>query len=116
MAPTKDDEEAAKEKAAANAESDPQRLLPGEDLRTGELDDAVHWRDVYQELVHFKERMVADTRRAVQEAFKKEASRELASTDLVTLEAEFRRFTHRLSFWSRRVAEIARKQANAKGS
>lgn len=114
MALAKDADDAAREKAAAVAASDQERLLPGEDPGTDRLDDAVHWRDVYQELVNFKEGMVAQTREAVHEAFRKEASREIASTDLVTLEAEFRRFTHRLSFWSRRVGELRREQEKRK--
>ncbi len=67
------------------------------------MEDARHWATVYRELKTFKQRMIATAESAIAEAFEKPASREIATTDLVALRAELRRFDHRLAFWTRRV-------------
>jgi hypothetical protein len=97
------------ERQAAEAEIDADRLLPGEDPDSDELDDATHWRSVYQELMAFKERILHETREAAC-SVQQDASQEIVNTDLQTLMSEHRRFTHRLSFWSRRVGELERKK------
>ncbi|HEY8737607.1 MAG TPA: hypothetical protein VIO62_11270 [Candidatus Dormibacteraeota bacterium] len=51
----------------------------------------------------FKQRMIETAESAIAEAFETPASREIATTDLVALRAELRRFDRRLAFWTRRV-------------
>ncbi|MDQ6885415.1 MAG: hypothetical protein M3077_14455 [Candidatus Dormibacteraeota bacterium] len=91
------------EERAAEAEVDPNRLLEGEDPDSADVDDARHWATVYQELRHFKRRMIETAESAIADGIQKPASREIVSTDLVALRAELRRFEHRLAFWTRRT-------------
>jgi hypothetical protein len=102
-----------KERHAAEAEIDSDRLLPGEDPSSEVLEDATHWRNVYQELMAFKERILDQTREAAR-SVEQDASQEIVDTDLQTLESEHRRFTHRLTFWSRRVGELEQQRKKPK--
>lgn len=47
--------------------------------------------------------MIQTAESAIAEALEKPASREIATTDLVALRAELRRFDRRLTFWIRRL-------------
>jgi hypothetical protein len=91
-----------KERRAAEAEVDPDRLLEGEDPDTADLDDARHWETVYSELKSFKRRMIETAESAIKDGIQKPASREIVTTDLVALRAELRRFERRLAFWTSR--------------
>jgi hypothetical protein len=93
------------EEVAAEKAGDPDRLMPGEDPDTTFLDDAKHWRSVYEELLSFKYEMVDKTEDKMEEV-SPPAARELASTDKVVLGAELERMRHRFEFWDRRCREM----------
>jgi hypothetical protein len=93
---------------ALEKEFDQNRLLQGEDPESQDPEDIRHWIQVYQELVNFKERLIATAVESLHEAIDSEASREIASTDLVTLRAELQRFRARLDFWERKAAKLER--------
>jgi hypothetical protein len=81
---------------------EPDRLLEGEDERTEYVDDAVHWTDVYAELLDFKQSLLDLAERQVA-ALDDAAESEVRDTDLKVLAAEAARFRRRLAFWQRRV-------------
>jgi hypothetical protein len=82
-------------------------LLEGEDPSTHEREDARHWRDVYSELAAFKEQVLG-TVIEFEERTARDASREIARTDRVAMEAELRRFRRRLAFWTDRLARLGK--------
>ena len=98
-----------RERKAAKATVDEDRLLEGEDPRSTAVEDAEHWAAVYRELKAFKERLVRTAKESVA-SYTEDVSREVAKTDMVTLTAELRRFNRRLQFWQRRWAELRRKR------
>jgi hypothetical protein len=90
---------------AADRSVDDDRLLEGEDPQTSYLEDATHWVTVYSELLGVKRDLlgVAEERLHVLEP---PVRREIASTDLVVLDAEMKRFSRRLEFWRARCLEL----------
>jgi hypothetical protein len=95
-----DQAEEAAEKAA-----DADRLLEGEDPQTTYLEDAAHWVTVYSELLAVKRDLVGVSENRLPD-LTEEASQEVATTDLVVLDAEMRRFSHRLAFWRERCVVL----------
>jgi hypothetical protein len=95
-----------RDRQAAEDQVDPDRLLEGEDPNTPQPEDARHWVETYRELLVVKERLLGTTRESMAQALDQSATREVASTDLVTLRAEHARFKRRLEFWKRRAAEL----------
>jgi hypothetical protein len=93
---------------ALEKEFDQDRLLQGEDPESQDPEDIRHWIKVYQELVDFKERLIATAVESMHKRIESDASREIASTDLVTLRAEHQRLRVRLDFWERKAAELER--------
>jgi hypothetical protein len=98
----------AKVTQALEKEFDQNRLLQGEDPETQDPQDIRHWIKVYQELVDFKERLIATAVESMNKRIESDASREIASTDLVTLRAEHQRLRDRLDFWERKAARRER--------
>jgi hypothetical protein len=94
----------ATEEAAEKA-VDPDRLLEGENPATPYLDDATHWVTVYTELLGVKRDLVGVTEDRLPD-LPVEARREVASTDLVVLDEEMKRFARRLEFWRQRCVEL----------
>jgi hypothetical protein len=90
---------------AAERSVDPGRLLDGEDPETTYLDDAIHWVTVYTELLGVKRDLVATSEDRF-ESMQAESRREVASTDLVVLDTEMKRFSRRLEFWRQRCVEL----------
>ncbi|HEY6783045.1 MAG TPA: hypothetical protein VI296_07400 [Candidatus Dormibacteraeota bacterium] len=84
---------------------EPERLLEGEDEHTEYVDDAVHWTEVYAELLDFKQSLLDLAERRVA-ALDDAAESEVRETDLKVLAAEAARFRRRLAFWQRRVEEL----------
>lgn len=84
---------------------EPERLLEGEDEHTEYLDDAVHWTEVYAELLDFK-RSLLDLAEQRVAALDDAAESEVRETDLKVLAAEAARFRRRIAFWQRRVEEL----------
>lgn len=90
---------------AAQDAVEPGRLLEGEDEHTEYVDDAVHWTEVYAELLDFKQSLLDLAERRVAE-LDDAAESEVRDTDLKVLAAEADRFRRRLAFWQRRVEEL----------
>lgn len=90
---------------AAQKAGDEDRLMRGENPETTYLEDAEHWIGVYRELLSFKQDLLAFTKDRVAR-MKPPASNELATTDLVILEAEHGRLLSRFDFWERRHREL----------
>jgi hypothetical protein len=90
---------------AADKAVDGDRLLEGEDPATPYLEDAAHWVTVYSELLSVKRELVGVSEERLPE-LPKEARHELASTDLVVLDAEMKRFSRRLAYWRERCVEL----------
>jgi hypothetical protein len=84
---------------------DPHRLLRGEDPETEYADDARHWIAVYHELLGFKQDMLR-TAREDMARISESAQQEVLDTDLPVMEAEARRFQHRIRFWEGRLEEL----------
>jgi hypothetical protein len=94
-----------KEKAAHD-QVDDGRLLPGEHPTASHPDDALHWAQVYRELVEFKNSTID---RSVVDAvgLGDVARQEIEATDLVVLRAERDRFQRRAEFWRDRYRTLA---------
>jgi hypothetical protein len=102
----KDDEKSGYQRAADDA-ADLDRLLPGEDSRSKNLDDVRHWVQVYTELVSFKHDLLRSTYEHLAEMQKQDARGEVRGTDELVLEAEAKRFERRLEFWEGRSREVS---------
>jgi hypothetical protein len=82
-------------------ESNPERLLAGEDPETILPRDAIHWIAIYREMINFKIQVlnrVGEGLRGVSD----EAKTEL-SEDVDLIEAQLGRYERRLKFWLKRV-------------
>jgi hypothetical protein len=84
---------------------EPERLLEGEDEHSAYADDALHWTQVYAEILDFKQSLLELAERRVA-VTGDDAGAELRETDLKVLAAEAARFQHRLVFWQRRLREF----------
>ena len=107
----KDEEKTGKEKAAEDAAgdaTDKDRLLPGEDTATKQLDDARHWLEVYTELLSFKSDLLSSTYEHLSDMEMRDARTEVRQTDELVLEAEAERFKRRRKFWEDRFEELSR--------
>lgn len=90
---------------AADKSVDPDRLLEGENPETTYLDDATHWVTVYSELLSVKRELLSTSEDRLG-SMQAESRREVASTDLVVLDTEMKRFSRRLEFWRQRCLEL----------
>lgn len=93
------------EEVAAKKAGDEERLMRGENPDTTYLEDAEHWAGVYRELLAFKQDLLDFTKERIAR-MKPPASNELATTDLVILEAEHNRLRSRFDFWEKRRGEL----------
>lgn len=100
--------------AGVNKAVDPDRLLDGEDPDTEFAEDALHWVQVYSELVQFKERVVQTAHSSLDGA-RTEVVAEVRDTDLAVLAAERLRLRRRLSYWEERYAELLAQAAPDNG-
>jgi hypothetical protein len=94
------------EEVAAQKAGDEERLMRGENPETTYLEDAEHWAGVYRELLVFKQDILDFTKDRIAR-MRPPASNELATTDLVILEAEHERLRSRFDFWEQRRRELA---------
>jgi hypothetical protein len=90
---------------AADKAIDADRLLDGENPESMYLDDATHWVTVYSELLAVKRDLVGVSEGRLPD-MPVEARHEVATTDLVILDAEMKRFSQRLAFWRDRCVEL----------
>src|SRR5260370_16967679 len=99
--PTDGDELQERAEHAPDKVVDPDRLLPGEEPATTNLDDIDHWLSVYSELLGFKQRLVDTTEQAAAELDHSDAQAEGADTALTLLEREPNRPWSHLPYWPR---------------
>jgi tRNA/tmRNA/rRNA uracil-C5-methylase (TrmA/RlmC/RlmD family) len=79
--------------------------MRGENPDTTYVEDAEHWSGVYKELLAFKQDLLTFTKERIAR-MKPPASNELATTDLVIMEAEHDRLRVRFDFWEARRREL----------
>ena len=96
---------AAEAQQAAREVTSSERLLPGEEdsLASGRVDDALHWRTVYEELFAFKQNLLSalvDQRDVVDPDGLDEVE-----NDEILLTREADRLSERLEFWRQEVAK-----------
>ena len=94
------------QEVAAHQAGDEERLMRGENPDTTYLEDDEHWAEVYRELLTFKQDLLDFSKERIAR-MKPAASDELATTDLVILEAEHHRLRGRFDFWEKRRLELA---------
>ena len=83
----------------------PERLLPGEDPDTTDLEEAERWLAAYDELLGFKHDVVGEAEAKSDEL--SEVVQPEAQADLALLHAERERLERRYDFWRSRVKELA---------
>lgn len=86
------------------------RMQPGEDPSSRLLEDAAHWSSVYEELIAFKERLLAEVEDKIQEVEKPAVGAELGH-DRDILRFELRRLRLHHAFWAERVGSTAPSEA-----
>jgi hypothetical protein len=96
---------------AAFESVDGDRLLAGEDERTPYAGDALHWINVYAELLDFKRYIIGRTEERVP-SMGPDSAAEVKGTDLKILRTEAERFERRLAYWRGR-AEALDEQADS---
>jgi hypothetical protein len=84
---------------------EPERLLEGENEDSAYLDDAMHWAEVYTELLDFKQSLLTLAEQRVT-VMHDDAGLEVEETDLKVLKAEAARFERRLEFWQDRISAL----------
>jgi hypothetical protein len=106
----KDEDKTGHQRAAEDAAqdaTDQDRLLPGEDSSSKQLDDAQHWVKVYTELLIFKRDLLSSTDEHLDDMSLEDARTEVRATDRLVLEAEAERFERRRRFWEERNRELS---------
>jgi hypothetical protein len=91
---------------AARRAVDQDRLLPGEDPRSRNPEDAHHWVRVYDELHRFKLELIGQARSRM-DAMNPTAQVELEQVDLAIMQAEADRLGRRLGYWKERLNELS---------
>jgi DNA-directed RNA polymerase subunit F len=79
--------------------------MSGEEPSTMRLSDAIHWMEVYEELIRVKDDLI-ETAVSRLATLAPESSDEIRGSDLVLLQAERARFEARLAFWKNRHREL----------
>ena len=98
------DAEAGNVKQTAQEQVELDRLLPHEDVATTVRQDAELWADVYQELLEFKQAMIALIDESMDSLTP--LARGEVGRDRVILSAEADRLALRHTYWRRRVDEL----------
>lgn len=91
--------------------ADPNRLLPGENPKSTDPEDALHWVAVYEELYRFKAELIGQTRARLAR-MPADAQREVKDTDLAVLLAESERLGSRLDYWKARCRHLQNASAS----
>lgn len=87
------------------------RMQPGEDPSSRLSEDAVHWSAVYEELITFKERLLAEVENKIEEADEPAVGAELGH-DRDILRFELRRLRLHHAFWAERVGQPSPAEAS----
>lgn len=88
------------------AESGADRLLPGEDPGTKDLEDVELWLQVYREMIGVKQDLITRLDGHLR-GLSEPAQAELNSIDNTLMKEQVARFQRRLEFWQSRRAELA---------
>ena len=94
-------------------ESESEPLMPGEEPTSEHVEDAMHWLNVYSELLDFKRFMLDGATKRANEMQSEEARQEVEQTDLRVARAEAERFARRLAYWRGRLDAVKAKQTEA---
>jgi hypothetical protein len=103
-------EETLGEEETRDAASNPDRLLPNENPSTRSLEDVTHWMAVYDELLTFKEALLASADRQLIDRSQQVGNDLSSATDLSALKAQNDRLRRRFEFWSELHNKLARLQ------
>lgn len=91
---------------AADRGSDSTQAMDGEgDPRSASMDQALYWRQIYQEILAMEEKVME----RIQDLMSRqspEARREVERTNVPVVAAQAERFRQRLKFWTARVDEL----------
>ena len=91
---------------AAARGGDASQSMDGElDPRTASLQEALYWRQIYQEILTMEEK-VMERIRYLMARQSPEARREVELTNVPVVSAQADRFRQRLGFWTARVQEL----------
>lgn len=83
----------------------PDRLLEGEDPRTIFPQDARHWIAVYDEMIDFKEGLLARVRTLLM-SLPAAARQDVTDNDIVLIEDQLSRYRRRLEYWYARQWDL----------
>jgi hypothetical protein len=86
--------------------TDPDRRLPGEDPEAADLADAEHWAHVYDQLLHFKQRVLADVDIAEHELPEPATAETELDKQVMLIQAD--RLRRRQAFWEARKKSLGR--------
>jgi hypothetical protein len=89
-----------------------QRLMDGENPDSTEIEDAIHWSNVYGELITFKERLLAQMRSGLP-SLPGEAAAEVRGVDMAITRQQMERYKSRRAFWEQRTKDLAGKRPEA---
>ena len=81
------------------------RLLLGERPDSRFLEDALHWRSVYSELIAFKDMLIEAMEQRLAN-MSDQARDEAAGIDLTLTRAQLAHYQKRFDFWNERVAVL----------
>ena len=90
------------------------RLLDGENPDSLEVEDAVHWSAVYAELIEFKQVLLAQMRKSLQQ-LPVEAAAEIRTVDMGIIRSQLERYEACRAFWEQRRENLVRKSNGANG-
>ncbi len=85
--------------------TDPDRRLPGEDPARADAADAEHWAHVYDQLLQFKERVLADIDQAERELPDPATRDTELDKQVMVIQAD--RLRRRRAFWEARKRNLA---------
>lgn len=86
--------------------TDPELLLPGEDAASGEIRDAIHWIQIYGELIGMTSSLLERAEPTVR-GMHHEAANEARETQRL-LRAQRQQYETRYDFWRDRAAALTR--------
>lgn len=97
------------DEAVARAEitwvTDPEMLLPGEDPASGEIRDAIHWIQIYGELIGMTSALLERSEPTVRDMHE-DAAHEAGGTQKV-LRAQRQQYQARYDFWRDRATALS---------
>jgi hypothetical protein len=90
------------------------RLLEGENPDSLQVDDAVHWSAVYAEMIGFKQILLAQMRKSLQQ-LPVEAAAEIRTVDMAIIRKQLERYEACRAFWEQRQENLVREESDGHG-